>query len=120
MSLKSDQARLEAIATMLDDIDYIVSRHGGVEAALADREGQPALMMCCQQLGEALNKIEDGGYRGQLPVALACGLRNVIAHDYFGVSLERVGNTIKNSLPELKVKIHALMDKVGRIPPSAG
>jgi uncharacterized protein with HEPN domain len=35
----------------------------------------------------------------------AIGFRNVLIHDYFGIDLESVWDTIKNNLPSLKNNI---------------
>jgi uncharacterized protein with HEPN domain len=95
MSLKSDQARLEFILQMIDDIEEIARRHGGVRPAMADREGYHALMMCCLQIGETMGKITTTQYRDALPVALATALRNVIAHSYLGISAEVISIPLK-------------------------
>jgi len=38
-------------------------------------------------------------------------LRDVLAHEYFGVKLERIWDIVKKDLPGLKNKIKAIIDK---------
>lgn len=109
MSLKSDQARLEFILQMIDDIERIAHRHGGIRPAMADREGYHALMMCCLQIGETMGKITTSAYRSELPVALATALRNVIAHNYLGISPQVMIDTLEINIPELREKIRAMI-----------
>jgi len=113
MSDKSDLARLEFILKLIDDIEFSINRHGGVSSALDDREGYHAIMMCCMQIGENLNKIENKLWADKLPVSMAYGMRNVIAHDYIGISLARVAVTIEKSIFELKDIINALIKTEG-------
>jgi uncharacterized protein with HEPN domain len=108
MSDKSDAARFEFIMEMINDIENIVNRHGGTGKAMNDREGYHALMMCCLQIGEVMGKIRAPEYKDNLPVRLAQSLRNLIAHDYLGISPERMIEIIEISIPELKRKIEKL------------
>ncbi|MDR3601340.1 MAG: DUF86 domain-containing protein [Desulfosporosinus sp.] len=38
------------------------------------------------------------------------GLRDVLIHDYMGISLKIVWNVVQNELPQLKIKIIELLD----------
>ena len=40
----------------------------------------------------------------------AIGFRNVLVHDYFGIDLEAVWDTIKNNLPSLKENIKKVLE----------
>ena len=110
MSRKADLARLERITSYIDDILTIVDRHGSIDDTLGDMEGQYAVMLCLTQIGEQLGKIQEPSFVAQLPVRMAGGLRNIIVHDYEGVEMTIVGNTISKSLPELKTIIRMLLD----------
>lgn len=113
MSLNSDRARLEYALKMIADIALVVDRHSGIRAALEDIEGHHALMMCCLQIGETLNRIQDAGIRETLPVNLAYGLRNIIAHNYLGLNPEIVAMTIEKDIPELKKAIESNLQRKG-------
>jgi len=109
MSLKGDNARLEYVVKLIDDIDFIIERHGDTATALKDTEGYHALMMCLMQIGETLNSIKDEEIRNSLPVSLAYGFRNVIAHNYLGINPQVVITTINDDLPGLKSSISDLL-----------
>ena len=109
MSLKSDQARLEYVLKMIADIDFIISRHGSIQKTLKDTEGYHAVMMCLMQTGETLNRIGNNELRASLPVSLAYGFRNIIAHDYLGINSNVVISTVENDLPALKKTIKRLI-----------
>lgn len=110
MSRKADFARLEGIVGYVDDIFAIVGRHGSITNTLNDMEGQYAVMLCLTQIGELLGKVQEPELASQLPVRMAGGLRNIIVHDYEGVEMTIIGNTIRESLPELRLTVQALLD----------
>ena len=111
MSDTSDKARLEAIIEYIDDIDRIVARHETIESALLDFEGEYALIMCIQQIGELVNKIESEKYTSFLPVKNIKGFHNIIAHQYDGINKQVAEMTIKKSIPELRNIIIELLEK---------
>ncbi|MBI4753160.1 DUF86 domain-containing protein [Candidatus Desantisbacteria bacterium] len=109
MSEKGDRARLEAILDYIDDIGKITLRHGSVQDALSDMEGQYAILMCIQQIGETLNKIKSEEYRSVLPIKGAVGFRNIIVHDYDGINLSVVELTIEQRIHELRGIIQGIL-----------
>ncbi|MFH1612610.1 MAG: HepT-like ribonuclease domain-containing protein [bacterium] len=109
MSKKSDMARLESILDYIDDIEKITIKHGSVQGVLSDMEGQYAILMCLQQIGEILNKIKSEEYRSILPIKGAIGFRNVIVHDYNGINLSVAKLTIEQQIPELRKTIQKIM-----------
>ena len=40
----------------------------------------------------------------------AIGFRNVLIHDYFGIDLEAVWDTVKNNIPPLKSNIMKVLE----------
>jgi len=38
-------------------------------------------------------------------------MRNIVAHEYFGINYDVVWKTIKKSLPDLKTKIQHVMEQ---------
>ncbi len=109
MSRESDAARLSRILELIDDASMIARRHGSVRRALEDKEGEYAIYMVVSQIGECLGKIETPEYASRLPVREATGLRNVIVHEYEGVSRKRIEVLFETSLPALRKTILALM-----------
>lgn len=109
MSLKSDTARLEQILLYIDDISKIVTRHKTIIRTLEDIEGQYAVMLCLSQIGELLGKIETTDFIDKLPMRVATGLRNIINHDYDGINLTIVENTVLHNIPELRNTVVTLL-----------
>lgn len=113
MSLKSDTARLEQVLAYIADINEIVSRHNTIVETLNDLEGQYAVMLCLSQIGELLGKIESLDFAGQLPVQLATGLRNIISHNYDGIDLIIIEDTVIRDIPKLKNTIVSILNDPG-------
>lgn len=111
MSRSSDIARLEQVLVYLDDIRAIVKRHKTVALTLSDKEGQYAVLLCLSQIGELLGKVESPELRGALPIKMAIGLRNIIVHNYEGVDMNIVANTIEESLPGLKSTVAGILQE---------
>jgi uncharacterized protein with HEPN domain len=108
MSEKGDKAKLEAVLDYIQDIETIANRYKSIKDALADLEGQYALLMCIQQVGELVNKIKSEKYTSKIPVKNIVGFRNIIVHNYDGVNLKMVEGIIKINIPELKDIIKGL------------
>ena len=64
-------------------------------------------------IGEAARHIPDDvvARRPDLPWAEMRGLRNIVTHAYFAVSLDILWQTITNDLPPLRPAIQALLDE---------
>lgn len=108
MSKKSMQAKVEFILEMIENIDAITKRHGGIVKALEDFEGQMALLMGLSQIGETLKKFDDKTvqkYNLEADRDGAYYTRNYIVHDYEGVDLGFIENILRVYLPELKEKV---------------
>jgi uncharacterized protein with HEPN domain len=109
MSRKSDIAKLERIAGLIDDTYEIIGRHGTAESTLKDKEGQYAILTCISQIGELLSKLEADDLIDKLPVREANAMRNVIIHNYEGVNLRIVKRTLHENLPELRAAVRSIL-----------
>ncbi len=77
------------------------------EEFFLNRQVQDAVIRRLEIIGEAAKNIDEH-FRNKypdLPWKKIAGLRDVIAHEYFGVKLERIWEIVKTDLPELKQKI---------------
>ena len=102
------QAKVEFLLEMIENIDQIIKRHGGIVKALEDFEGQMALLMGLSQIGETLKKLDDTlvkKYDLEEDRDGAYYTRNYIVHDYEGVDLGFIENILRSYLPELKEKL---------------
>jgi len=100
---------------MLESIELIESYVANMEVDdfKKDRKTIDAVVRNFEIIGEASrnipeeikNKYIDIDWKGII------GLRNRIAHEYFGVSVKIVWEIIKNDLPQLKGKIKQILKK---------
>ncbi|MEA1952774.1 MAG: HepT-like ribonuclease domain-containing protein [Campylobacterota bacterium] len=113
MSKYSLDAKVNFILEMCVNIQKIVKRHKGIVSALEDYEGQMALLMGIAQIGETLKKIDDDVIEKYDLVEDKQGAyytRNYIVHDYEGVDLSFMENTIREYLPKLEEKFLSIRD----------
>lgn len=63
-------------------------------------------------IGEATKNIPDDikNTYNQIPWSKISGMRNKLIHEYFGVDLETLWNTIKNRLPEIKQPLEEILN----------
>lgn len=112
--MSRDLARILFIEKMIASINLIVTRHGGVAEALADEvEGQKALLMCLQQIGETLNKLSDPEvtkFFEPLDIKGAYDVRTFIAHDYLGVNLLLIERIIHEKIPVFAATVRTILN----------
>jgi len=100
--------KIDYILEMIENIEKIIKRHGGIINALEDFEGQMAIFMGINQIGEILNKFpEDFIQKYNLTEEKrgAYYTRNYIVHDYEGVDLIIIEKILRYNLPILKDKM---------------
>lgn len=81
------------------------------EAFRRDPRTVDAVLHNLAVIGEAAAKLPEELAAGQppLPVAEMRGLRNVVVHEYFGVSLPILWETVERDLPALEERLRALL-----------
>ena len=64
-------------------------------------------------IGEAASKLGRAFHETYpaIPCAQIIAMRNILIHEYFGMDLGAVWNTIERDLPELKAKLEAIIKK---------
>jgi uncharacterized protein with HEPN domain len=99
--------------SMLETIDkifqYTCSYKSAEELYKNDRDFD-AVMMNFIVLGENVNKLSNTlkERTKQIDWNKVYGLRNIIAHHYFGINVDMVWQIIKNNLPQLKIQLKEL------------
>lgn len=105
-----DKIRLQHILDAINEIHkYLIS----VELS-EFLENSMMRFACVKQMeiiGEASNKItkELKSEFSDIEWAQIVGMRNVFAHEYFGIDSSLVWEIIKNDIPELKGKVESIL-----------
>jgi len=76
-----------------------------------DSKTVDAVIRQIEIIGEASNKISRklrSEYK-EIPWQLIIGMRNKLVHEYFGVNVDAVWDTVKHDLPDLKKKINEII-----------
>lgn len=84
---------------------------GGEEYFLEDRKAQDAVLRNLHTLAESSQRIS-GSLKEQYPEVdwrILSAFRNVVVHDYLGISLNRVWDIVENDLPSLKEHIAVIL-----------
>ena len=107
-----DVDRLLRILDYCDRIDDSVHRFGdSLEAFEQDADYRDAVKMNLFQIGETVNLLSDE-CKEQINDVLwhrIYGMRNVIAHGYEKVKDDRIWDTVKMDIPDLRSKIKAAL-----------
>jgi uncharacterized protein with HEPN domain len=78
----------------------------------SNRQLQDAIVRRLEIIGEAVKNVDDD-FRDkypQIPWKKIAGMRDVVAHEYFGVKLDRVWDVVREDLPRLKQQMLLIMD----------
>ncbi|HBY57290.1 MAG TPA: hypothetical protein DEG96_05455 [Candidatus Atribacteria bacterium] len=79
----------------------------------SNRQVQDAIIRRLKIIGEAVKNIDDDirDKYPQIPWKKIAGMRDIIAHEYFGVKLDRVWDIVRKDLPNLKEKIGTVIEE---------
>lgn len=107
------------LAHILDSIEAIESFMEGIdskEILSSSRKTKDAVLHNFAIIGEAVGNLEDEYIKNNADVEWdkIIAMRNIIIHEYFGIDMNLVWDTIKGDLPVLKKQIKMLLN----IPPS--
>lgn len=109
--MRDDRSWLLDILEALLNIEKYSARG---ERAFCDEELiQVWIVYYIQVAGEAANQLSDSFKRNHsdIPWKGIIGMRNVLVHQYFGLDLGEIWDTVTYDLPLLKVKIQDLLDE---------
>jgi uncharacterized protein with HEPN domain len=81
------------------------------EQFLHSSEKQDLAIRRLEVIGEAVRNLPEEFCQQHPNIAWnkAMATRNILIHQYFGIDLEIVWDTVKNSLPEFKAQIESLL-----------
>lgn len=107
-----DQHCLEAIVEAIDRIIEYTLDFKSADDFNNDHLNFDATMMNFVVIGEMVDKLSEAfkKHNSQVEWIRIKGLRNLVAHDYFGIDAEEVWQIIKNKIPNLKTEISKLLD----------
>lgn len=106
-----DKQRLQHILVAIIEIENYISG-SGFESFLANSMMRFASVKQIEIIGEASNFISEETQRkfSEIEWRRIKGMRNVLVHEYFGINYHIIWEVIKNDLPELKIKIQAVIE----------
>jgi uncharacterized protein with HEPN domain len=116
MYSQTEIQRLQSIEKKLTTVYNIVNKHGGIAKALEDEEGQPAILMLLIACAEQFNKLSKHNSTlidkfDKVDIKGIISIRNFIAHDYDGVNLSIVEESLRYGIPEiLNIVKNSLID----------
>lgn len=105
---------LQDILDSIDNIrEYITDMD--FETFTQDRKTQDAAARNLEIIGEAASQLQEDikDKHLEIPWYLMKGLRNVLAHEYFGVRLVTIWETICGDLPKVQPLIQKLISELG-------
>ena len=111
MSRRTDELYIHDIVESIEHIESFI--HGlTFDTFSRDAKSIHAVVRCIEIIGEASVHVSEE-YRKSHALILwkrMIGMRNKMIHEYFGINMEHVWNTIEEDLPSLKEKIRSLLD----------
>ncbi len=116
--MKDDRVYLRHILQCIEAIGgYITS---GRPQFFADRKTHKAVLRELQELSESVQRLspELRAHHPEVPWAAIGGFRNVLVHDYLGISLSRVWDVIERDLPALRTTVLHMLRDLGERPPA--
>ena len=99
---------LALLRLMLDSFAKIRDFTAGMsyEDFLTDKKTQSAVIMQLEVVGELAKRVsEEIRSDIDVPWKQMAGLRNLVAHNYFGLDLKIVWRTVSESAPEVESKV---------------
>ncbi|MFZ3130945.1 MAG: DUF86 domain-containing protein [Desulfosporosinus sp.] len=107
--MKDDKVFLQNILESIIKIEIYTST--GKEEFMKSTLIQDAVIRNLEIIGEATKNIsqELKIQNSLIPWRQMAGLRDVLIHDYMGISLKIVWNVIQNELPQLKISIKEIV-----------
>ncbi len=110
--MRDDRERLEDILEAIAKIEKYAAK--GKEAFDNEELIQIWIVYHVQLIGEATARLSPG-IREQFPDTPwtdIVSMRNVLVHQYFGIDMQQIWDTVTIDLPKLKNEINILLEKI--------
>ncbi len=106
---------LQDIIDFIDRIESWAPARVG-DASINDEKTLYAVLHALQYIGEAVSRLpaEVTNLAPEVPWGRIRAMRNFIAHDYAGIDADIVWRTVRERLPELRVAVMSLLDRIPR------
>lgn len=110
--MRSERERLLDILEAIERIEKYAAR--GREAFDRDELIQNWMVNHITMIGEACRALPEDFQARYAEVSWAdiIAMRNILVHHYFGIDLEAVWSVVERDIPELKMNIQGILDKL--------
>lgn len=110
--MKDDRLYLIHIREAIERIEEYTQE--GEAAFLEDHKTQDAVLRNLHTLAESAQRISSDlkAKHSQVDWRILSAFRNVVVHNYLGISLDRIWDIVENDLPALKKNITAILETV--------
>lgn len=107
--MKDDRLYLIHIREAVERIEEYTQE--GKELFLNDHKTQDAVLRNLHTLAESSQRISNDlkDQHSQVDWRILSAFRNVVVHDYLGISLDQVWDIVENDLPDLKENVVAIL-----------
>lgn len=111
--MKDDRLYIIHIQEAIERIEEYTQ--DGEDYFLADRKTQDAVLRNLHTLAESSQRISKAlkEHHPQVDWRILSAFRNVVVHDYLGVSPGRIWDIVQNDLPGLKENIAVILKRLG-------
>ena len=102
--------RVQELLDLTDRLANLIRGHD-FASFRADLSAQDAACMNLLRLGEGTKFVPEETQEAspQIPWAELRGLRNLLAHDYFGIDLELLWHTLNAEVPQLRAPLETIL-----------
>jgi uncharacterized protein with HEPN domain len=110
--MRSERERLLDILEAIERIEKYTAQ--GKKAFEQDELIQNWMVSHITMIGEACRSLPDEFQTRytEVPWADIIGMRNILVHHYFGIDLDAVWSVVEHDIPELKLDIQVLLDRL--------
>jgi uncharacterized protein with HEPN domain len=112
--MKDERVYLRHILECIEAVqDYNTQ---GRDGFLTDRKTCKATLRELQELAESTQRLSISlrEKHSAIPWSAIAGFRNVLVHDYLGLSLNRIWEIIERDLPNLRIAVEAMLHEMDR------